>query len=46
MDSITRAILKPIAVLLDGVSGGAWTILGGMVGGIDGLCDSGVGGWM
>ncbi len=46
MDSLTRAMLKPIAGLPDGESCGAWTIFGGMVGGIDGLCDSGVGGWM
>lgn len=46
MDSITRAILKPIAGSPDGGPCGVWTILGGMVGGIGGLCDSGVGGWM
>ena len=46
VDSITCTMLKPIAGLADGGSCGAWTILGGMLGGIDGLCDSGVGGWM
>lgn len=43
MDSITRAILTPIACLTDGRSCGAWIILGDISEDIGWLCNIGAG---